>query len=201
MDGSLDQERFVGYLVQDARYLVSFARALATTSARAPDAAAAAFLAESARVALADERQLHAGYLDRVHADADVGVIATSPCGLAYASFLVATASSEPYPVAVASLVPCFAVYHQVGTEIAARVGPSTDHPYRAWIDTYVDAAFAAAVEALWDIAERAAAAAAGGPIRDAMLAAFVRACEYEWMFWDAAWRGEQWPTARWISP
>jgi thiaminase/transcriptional activator TenA len=28
------------------------------------------------------------------------------------------------------------------------------------------------------------------------MLDAFVRACEYEWMFWDSAYRLESWPTA-----
>ena len=29
---------------------------------------------------------------------------------------------------------------------------------------------------------------------RDAMLAAYVRASQLEWMFWDAAYRMESWP-------
>jgi thiaminase/transcriptional activator TenA len=32
------------------------------------------------------------------------------------------------------------------------------------------------------------------------MTAAFVRGCEYEWMFWDAAWRQEAWPTRGWLE-
>ena len=31
------------------------------------------------------------------------------------------------------------------------------------------------------------------------MLAAFTRATEYEWLFWNSAWIREEWPTARWL--
>jgi hypothetical protein len=30
------------------------------------------------------------------------------------------------------------------------------------------------------------------------MGAAFTRGCEYEWLFWESAWRLETWPTRRW---
>ena len=36
--GTLSRERFIFYMVQDAHYLTHFARALAVTAARAPDA-------------------------------------------------------------------------------------------------------------------------------------------------------------------
>jgi thiaminase len=39
-----------------------------------------------------------------------------------------------------------------------------------------------------------AEAEAAGPRLREAMRARFLRSCRYEWMFWDAAWRQEQWP-------
>jgi thiaminase/transcriptional activator TenA len=32
------------------------------------------------------------------------------------------------------------------------------------------------------------------------MLDAFRRATEYEWLFWDSAWRHESWPTRRWLE-
>lgn len=35
---------------------------------------------------------------------------------------------------------------------------------------------------------------------RRAMRSAFVRGCEYEWLFWDAAWRMEPWPTRAWVA-
>ena len=32
-------------------------------------------------------------------------------------------------------------------------------------------------------------------PTRAAMLAAFVRACQYEWLFWDGAYQRRSWPS------
>ena len=43
-------------------------------------------------------------------------------------------------------------------------------------------------VDALADVADDG--------VRAAMAAAFVRSSQYEWMFWDAAWRLETWPVA-----
>ncbi|HWG72793.1 MAG TPA: TenA family protein [Acidimicrobiales bacterium] len=198
--GILDMERFAFYLVQDARYLVSFARALATASARAADPADAAFFAASANTALTVEAGLHARYLSRFRLDgARAEGIATSPSCLAYASYLQAAALSEPYPVLVAALLPCFWVYHDVASGIVARFGAGVDHPYGDWIATYADEGFAASVSAIRDIADRAAEGT-DAVTRRRMLAAFTRATEYEWMFWQSAWEREGWPTARWVQ-
>lgn len=43
---------------------------------------------------------------------------------------------------------------------------------------------------ALTDIAARAASPAERAEMSDV----FVRASQYEWMFWDSAWRLETWP-------
>jgi thiaminase (transcriptional activator TenA) len=195
-DGSLAQERFAFYLVQDSQYLVRFSRALALTSARSADAETAAFLAGSADRALVVERSLHADYLDRLPRPDVAGGI--TPVCEAYASFLVATAAVDDYPVACAALLPCFWVYQHVGETIAAGAGPTERHPYGAWIATYADEEFARSVWTLRTIVDREAAGTDEGE-RTRMLAAFTRASEYEWLFWDSAWREETWPTRRWL--
>jgi thiaminase/transcriptional activator TenA len=81
-------------------------------------------------------------------------------------------------------------VYREVGLDIAGRASPA--NPYRTWIDTYADPAFGETVEAVSAITDRAAAAAP--PRRRAMLRAFLRSTQYEWMFWDSAYRREDWP-------
>ncbi|HEX4814067.1 MAG TPA: TenA family protein [Nonomuraea sp.] len=195
-DGTLDRDRFAFYIVQDARYLAAFSKALATASARAADPAEAAFWAQSAHTALAAERLLHAGYVKELGADADGP--ATSPSCLAYASYVQAAALAEPYPVLAAAVLPCFWIYQDVGTALLKRTGDRPGHPYRAWIDTYSDPAFAASVEQAKAITDRAAAAA-DPATREAMGEAYCTAAAYEWMFWDSAWRRETWPTARWL--
>ncbi|HEX3816061.1 MAG TPA: thiaminase II [Mycobacteriales bacterium] len=194
-DGTLDRDRFHFYLAQDSRYLVGFSQALAAASTRAENADDAAFYAHSAQTALIAERTLHAGYLEGI----DVSGIATAPSALAYVSFLHSVALTGGYAELVAAVLPCFWVYAHVGSHIAAGIGRLDGHPYERWIATYADESFAASVQAAKGIADRVAADA-GPAVRDRMTAAFVRGCEYEWMFWDAAWRQEAWPTRGWLE-
>ncbi|GLW11964.1 aminopyrimidine aminohydrolase [Microtetraspora sp. NBRC 13810] len=196
--GTLSRDRFAFYMVQDGRYLVAFSKALATASARAADPGDAAFFAQSAHTALVAERTLHAGYIEEYGLSAaEVEGVTTSPTCLGYSSFLQATALAAPYPVLVAAVLPCFWVYQDVGAALLERTAGVEDHPYRAWISTYAAPGFAESVERVKGIADRLAAEDAG--VREAMTAAFLRATEYEWMFWDSAWRREEWPTAEWL--
>jgi thiaminase/transcriptional activator TenA len=193
--GTLDRERFVFYLVQDAAYLVGFSRALGVAASRASDPGDAALLTGSAHSALVVERSLHDRWL-AAHG-ADRAGVEVSPSCEAYASWVQAVALAEPFPVQVASLLPCFWIYREVGTAIHRRTAEVVDHPYRAWIDTYADEAFSATVDAVIALADRQAAVSPPD-VRSRMLAAFTRASEHEWRFWDSAWRREGWPTARW---
>lgn len=195
-DGSLATERFQFYLVQDSRYLIGFARALAVAAARAGSGGDVAFFAGAAQEAVVVERDLHESYFARFGmSDADQAAVETSPTCLAYTSFLLATAQTAGYPELIAALLPCFWIYQEVGTEILAAQRPGTDNPYLAWIETYADEDYAEAVLTCRQAVDRAAAGAERNT-RDAMLAAFTRATEYEWLFWDSAYRLEKWPTA-----
>jgi thiaminase/transcriptional activator TenA len=195
-NGSLSPQRFQFYLVQDSRYLVGFARALAVAAARAGSSRDVAFFAGAAQEAIVVERALHDSYFDRFGmTEADRSAVETSPTGLAYTSYLLATAQTGGYPELVAALLPCFWIYQQVGTEILASLRPGVHNPYLSWIDTYADDEFAESVRAC-RYAVDAAAAGADERTTAAMLSAFTRATEYEWLFWDSAYRLETWPTA-----
>ena len=195
-DGTLAQQRFRFYLVQDARYLVGFARALAAAATRADGTDDIAFFADAARESIVVERALHDGYFERFGMTAaDQAAVETSPTCLAYTSYLLATAQTGGYAELIAALLPCFWVYRHVGTEIMAAARPGADHPYLAWLETYADDEFAAAVQRCRDAVDRAAERADEHTARR-MLAAFTRATEYEWLFWDSAYRMETWPTA-----
>lgn len=197
-EGTLDRERFAFYIVQDARYLVGFARGLAAAASRAPDSEDAAFLAGSAHGALAEERRLHAGYVERLGlTETEMTGIETSPSCLAYTSYLRGCALGDPYPVAVAALLPCFWVYQHVGTTILESVGDTGEHPYGRWIDTYADDEFAEAVMGARRLTDKLAAST-DEETWQRMLTAFTRSTEYEWLFWNSAWTLEEWPTKKW---
>ena len=57
--GTLDEERFRHYIIQDAHYLEGFARALALAAAKAENADQIVQFAEAAQTAIIVERALH----------------------------------------------------------------------------------------------------------------------------------------------
>ena len=192
--GTLGSDRFRFYILQDALYLAEYARALAIAGGRSPDADAVARFTRCAEGAIVVERALHEGFFARFGLSHEqVAGSEPSPACLAYTSFLLAAACTQSYEVLVAALLPCFTVYREVGLDIAGRAAPG--NPYRTWIDTYADPAFGETVEAVSAIVDRSATAASP-PMRQAMLRAFLRSTQYEWMFWDSAYRREGWPVA-----
>lgn len=190
--GTLAPERFRFYVMQDSLYLNSYSRALSLASAKAPDASAMLRFAKSAQEALEVERILHAGFLQQFGVSHhDLAQARKSPACEAYTNFLLATAATGSYEELVAAVLPCFWIYWHVGQEIAKIAAP--ENPYQAWIDTYNAPVFADAVKAVIAITDETAEAASPDA-RTRMVSAFQLSSIYEWMFWDSAYRQEQWP-------
>jgi TENA/THI-4/PQQC family len=76
---------------------------------------------------------------------------------------------------------------------LLAPIFAASDNPYRAWIDTYAGEAFDAAVNTMIATTDVVGCEQAEAT-RAAMHAAFTRATQLEWMFWDSAYRREVWP-------
>ena len=214
-DGRLSAERFRFYIRQDALYLDGYARRLAHVAARLPRKEQAERFLHFALDGIEVERALHAQFLDGDHPAPEE----ISPTCLLYTSVLDAQALA-PVEVEAAAVLPCFVVYQRVGEWIHARAegngrpaadGQATDsgapddtpsgrkaymplreNPYRAWIETYADPAFAASAERAAEICDELASAA-GEAVRRQMSELFVRCTRMEWMFWESAWNLETW--------
>ncbi len=189
--GELPADVFRQYMIQDAHYLIAFGRALAVAAAKADNSDGVVQFAEAARVAVVVERGLHAGFMRQYGVSAeDFAATPLSPACHHYASFLMATAWSAPYPVALAALLPCFWIYAEIGKDIHSRA--TQPNPYSAWIETYASAEFEAAVKAVIDTVDRVAELASPS-VREDMHQAYTHAAQLEWMFWDSAYRQETW--------
>lgn len=190
-DGSLAPARFRQYMIQDAHYLVAFGRALALAAAKADHPDAIVQFAEGAKVAIIVERSLHEGFMRQFGVDAEAfAATPLSPACHHYTSYLQSVAWSAPYPVVLAALLPCFWIYAEVGRHIHASA--AADNPYQAWIDTYAGEEFHAAVRAVLATLDQVAEGV-DATTREQMHQAFAMASRLEWMFWDSAWRQEQW--------
>lgn len=191
-EGSLPPETFRHYIVQDSLYLAEYARVLALAAARAPTAAGRLEFSDGAKVAVQVEEALHQAFFAQFGVTPEMaGQSEATPACLSYTSYLASLAATRSYEELIAGILPCFWVYWEVGCDIRPRA--ASPNPYSAWIETYAAPSFGEATQRVCNLVDEAAAQATPA-IRSAMETAFRNAARYEWMFWDSAYRREQWP-------
>lgn len=190
-DGTLSEDAFAFYVIQDSLYLRRYARALAAVASRAPtQGAAAMFSRHSADVAA--ELELHSTLLPELGISLEtLDATEPAPVNLAYTSYMLSVIHSGSYAEGVAAVLPCYWIYAEVGSELLLRGSP--DPRYQRWIETYGGEEFRAVV------AEVLAETDTIGPLisaseRDAARRHFRVASRYELMFWDAGYEQESWP-------
>jgi thiaminase/transcriptional activator TenA len=108
-----------------------------------------------------------------------------------YTSYLLATAATAPVEVALAAILPCFWIYKATGDHILLHQNKN-HNPYQTWIDTYAGEEFGMLVRKAMTICDEVASQCTGVQ-QMSMIEAFLTASRLEWMFWDSAWRLEQW--------
>ena len=191
-DGSLPEEAFRFYVVQDALYLQDYARCLALAAAKAPREAWCELFAEHAKVALVVERSLHESFFQEWGlSEEQVASTPYAPANLAYTSYLLRIAYERPFEELLGAVLPCYWIYWEVGKHLE-RLG-SPNPLYQRWIDTYASEEYAQVVRAVLAVTDEAVAdlpESRRAPIRQH----FVTTSRYEWLFWDSAWRLETWP-------
>lgn len=191
-DGTLPRESFAYFIIQDSHYLRSYSRALALTAARAHAEDDVAMFAGHAANAIAVERDLHAGLLgDLDLTSADVDAAGSGPVTTAYMSYLTAICATGSYAEAVATVLPCYWIYREVGHVLQA--GSSPDPLYARWIATYGSTEFDAIVNRVLTTADRLGTSL-GSAEEERCVTHFETTARYEWMFWDAAYRRLDWP-------
>ena len=191
-DGTLTEERFRFYVLQDALYLREYARTLSLTGVRSPDESTLVMFNEHSAGAIMVERSLHESFLETLEVtQEEANRTAPTPTTLAYTSYLLRTASLGDYPEVLGAVLPCYWIYWEVGKALLGHGSPNA--LYNRWIDTYGGEEFGTLVGAVLDLTDRVCEdlnSSQKARVRDA----FVITSRYEWMFWNAAWTLEGWP-------
>jgi thiaminase/transcriptional activator TenA len=191
-DATLAPEAFCHYLAQDVHYLRDYARALAVLGARAASSTDTAILARHAVGALEAELELHTALLPSLGLDpARLSGVPVAPTTRAYTSYLLATVHGGSFAEGLAAVLPCYWIYAEVGAALAGAGSP--DARYQRWIDAYAGPEFDAVVTEVLALVDRTGAGL-GAPEQDRAARHAQVTARYEWMFWDAAHRLEQWP-------
>lgn len=191
-DGTLSREVFQRFIVQDSLYLHEYGPCLAMCAARVEDRTDSMFFAESSKRVVETERAMHGSFMAEFGIDEDrLASARPSPTTAAYTNWERRACWSGTVQEAVGSVLPCFWFYADLGAYLTEH-GGSKDPFYQAWIDNYAGEAFTAASQSALDVCARI-----GDRLpeeeRRSLIDAVVMSARYEWMFWDSAYRGEEW--------
>lgn len=193
-DGTLELDKFRYYMRQDYIYLIDFCRVIALAAAKTPDVEDMGWFAKLLDETLNTEMALHVSFCE------DFGIseeelLATqpSPTTQAYTRFLLQVAYRGSVGEISSAILPCMWGYSEIGQMLYDRGLPEDAPLYARWIEMYDSEEFADLAAQLRGFLDRIAENC-GSDELDRMRDAFVKGSQYEYMFWDAAWRMEEWP-------
>jgi len=136
-EGTLSEDAFRTYLVQDYLFLIQFARAWALAAYKsrlATDIRAA----QAGLAAILDETELHLRLCARWGlSQADVEAAPEHQATVAYTRYVLDCGAAGDLLELHVALAPCVIGYAEIGRTLAAHIGDLGDHPYREWIGEY----------------------------------------------------------------
>ncbi|WP_135305693.1 thiaminase II [Haloarcula amylovorans] len=191
-EGTLDEAPFRYWVRQDYVYLVEYARVFALGAANAPDLRRMGTFAELLDSTINTEMDLHREYAAEFGiSEAALEATEPSPTTRAYTDFLVRTAATGTFGDLVAALLPCMWGFNETALRLDEQGRP--DHKqYAAWIAMYAGEEFTDLTEWCKDLMNDVAAESTESE-RERYRDIFETSARYEYRFWDAAWREEEW--------
>ncbi len=193
-DGTLPEQKFRYYILQDARFLGDLSRVFAAGILRAPDSESALRFAKLAEETITVERSLHENYGQRWNlTPKQMTSVPMAPTNYAYTRHMLTVAASGTAAEVTVVALPCAWIYCVVGRHLLRKGPPAKTHPYRDWLMLYASPEFAEVQIWMRKKVDQWAKTAGKEELRR-MEESFITSSRYEWMFWEMAWNEEQWP-------
>ncbi len=185
--GTLPEETFCNYLIQDYLYLIQFTRAYALAVYKSRTLEEMRRMAESL-AAILREMPLHVAFCNAWGiSEADMHAAPESLELLAYSRFLLDCGSQGDVLDLTVALSACVVGYADIGARLIADPATEMDNnPYRAWIETYGgDDYINVALQAL-DTLDLVAQGRGSDARYPTLLQTFRTAARLEALFWEA---------------
>jgi len=187
MAGTLSKDVFGFYVNQDTLYLSEYTKVLSQVGVKCYEAEETQFYLESATGIIEVEKALHKLFLKDEYLNSE-----PSPTCELYNSYMARIVNNYSVEVGLAAVLPCFSIYKEVGDYVLANQTNKDKNEYQTWIDTYAGEEFATSVAKAIEITNKYAATASKENLK-LMEEVFLKTSRLEWMFWDSAYRQEEW--------
>jgi thiaminase/transcriptional activator TenA len=187
LNGTLPIDVFEFYINQDSIYLEHYKKVLAAVGLKCTHSDDMQFFLKSATGIIEVEDHLHQVFLKDVQLSKE-----PSPSCELYVSYLTKMTTNYSLEEGLAATLPCFTIYKEIGDYILANQNKTALNPFQNWIDMYGGEGFAKSVEQAINIVNKYASKTTAETV-EKMNLAFEKSSKLEFMFWDSAYKKEQW--------
>lgn len=189
--GTLPEDIFRYYLLQDCYYLIQFGKAHHQLAAMTDNAAFNEIQLENAKGLEESEVSVRNDFFQQMKITTEeYAAMPIAPTAYHYTSHIFRLLQTETPGTVLSGLLPCYWLYQEIGEHFADVGSP---HPiYQAWIDTYNSPAFKEMTEIQIAWLDHFAQQASEEE-RAAMKEAFIISSRLELQFWEMSYQKETW--------
>ena len=189
-DGTLSREKFQRYFEQDYLFVKELASLLALGVAKAPDFHSARKLSGFLQLVLGGEEELfRRAFREMGTTEAEVKALRPLPTCLSFTSFLLKTAYEGTFADILATLYCVEGTYLDWAQRLARAGKRPGVQAYQEWIDIHAGPELEGIVG--W---VKEALDGLGTADETRLDHVFSHCLRFEYMFWEMAYRGEEWP-------
>ena len=193
LNGELDTDIFKRYIIQDYIFLQNYRKVYGILLAKAPDEPAMQFILQLINGIDEEINSIHSTYIARFNISREDLLNAFPyPNTEFYSSFLIKTATIEPFEVGLIATLPCHWVYYQLGTDMK-HLNKAEGNKYQEWIDGYGEEFWESSdAKKVVDFVDKYMCETTVEN-RNKMKQAFATAMKLEYMFWDGIYNEQRW--------
>jgi thiaminase (transcriptional activator TenA) len=194
-DGTLEQEKFRFYMIQDYLYLIDYSKLFALGAVKATNLEDMEKFSALLHATMNEEMSLHRQYAARFGISGEeLENAEPSPITLAYTHYMLYSAQNGTLAELVAALLPCAWSYWEIGKELSEIPGALDHELYGDWIEMYSSEEFGEHAQWCIDLLDKLADGKSEAELLQ-LEKIFLNTTRYEYMFWDMAYNKEMWPT------
>lgn len=192
-EGKLEREQLIHYVKQDYEYLNAYMRIYGIAISKCTRREDIEMFNEQIGFILHSEVHPHQNFCTAAGVTYEqLQGYPLAPSAHHYIKHMLTVAHEGSFGEMLAALLPCPWTYLEIGQRLMEEVRPEPSHPFYDWIQFYGGLAGDSTVKLrkqvdLW-------AADAGEAERERMKEHFIHSCQLEYMFWDMAYKQEEWP-------
>ena len=190
--GTLDKKRFQFYLLQDYQYLLQYAKVFALATVKADCEDLMVRLTNVQHNILAEEMELHREYMAGFGVSREEMLrVKPSLFNRTYTANMLAVGQTGDLAEILATVFPCAWTYSDYAKRLKTQyAGQLENNFYKSWIESYAGAEFEESYEWFYDALDELVANKSDVQ-RAKVEQIFISSVEFEYLFWDMAYKME----------